>query len=252
MAGHSKWDNIKHKKAKEDARKGRVFTKMTRLITVAARQGGPDPQSNFRLRLAIEKAKAANVPNDTIERAIKRGSGELGADSYEEFVYEGYGPGGVAVMLQIMTDNRNRTAADIRHLFSKHGGNLGETGCVAWMFERTGVIKVPKDGTDEDELLLAALEAGANDVEGDDEDFFTVYTAPDTFETVREALVEADFTVDGAEISMLPTNTVEVGADVAQRLLRLLEALQDHDDVQDVYANFDISDEAMAALEANM
>lgn len=247
MAGHSKWHNIKHKKAKEDARRGKIFTKMTRLITIAAREGGGDPDSNLRLRLAIDKARSVNVPNDTIERAIKRGIGELGAGSYEEIVYEGYGPGGVAVMLQIMTDNRNRTASDIRHIFSKHGGNLGETGCVAWMFEKTGIIKVPSEGLDEDEMMLTALEAGAEDVEADEE-FYTIQTQPENFEAVREALLAAGLTVDSAEISMLPTNVIEVEGDVAKRLLQMLEALEDHDDVQDVYANFDISEETLAMI----
>ena len=249
MAGHSKWDNIKHKKAKEDARRGKIFTKMSRLITVAARQGGPDINSNFRLRLAVEKAKSFNVPSETIERAIKRGAGELEGDSYEELVYEGYGPGGVAIMLQIMTDNRNRTAADVRHLFSKYGGNLGEAGCVAWMFEKKGVIKVPRQSADEDEVMMAALDAGGEDMESDEE-AFTIYTAPENFEAVRAALLEAGFTVGEAEIRMFPKSTVPVEGADAKRLVQLLEALEDHDDVQDVQANFEISDEALAAMQA--
>lgn len=249
MAGHSKWDNIKHKKAKEDARRGKIFTKMTRLISVAAREGGPDLSANFRLRLAVEKAKSYNVPNDTIERAIKRGAGELEGDSYEEFVYEGYGPGGVAIMLQIMTDNRNRTAADVRHLFSKHGGNLGESGCVAWMFEKKGVIRIARNGADEDEALMAALDAGAEDMEAD-EDEFIVYTDPADFEAVRDALKEAGYEIDSAEISMQPKNTVAVEGEDAKRLLQLLEALEDHDDIQDVHSNFDISEEALEAIQA--
>ncbi len=248
MAGHSKWDNIKHKKAKEDARRGKVFTKMTRLISVAAREGGSDPESNFRLRLAIDKAKAANVPNETIERAIKRGAGELGSDSYEEIVYEGYGPGGVAVMMQIMTDNRNRTAADMRHIFSKHGGNLGESGCVAWMFDKIGAITLEADGADEDEVILMALEAGADDVERDG-DTFTITTTPESFESVREALIDAGYTVDTAEITMRPTNTIEVDAAIGKKLLQMLDAIEDHDDVQDVYANFDLTEEALAAIQ---
>lgn len=249
MAGHSKWDNIKHKKAKEDARRGKIFTKMTRLISVAAKEGGSDPDTNFRLRLAVDKAKAANVPNETIERAIKRGAGELGSDSYEEFVYEGYGPGGVAVMLQIMTDNRNRTAADMRHIFSKHGGNLGESGCVGWMFEKAGVVSISGNGLDEDEVMLTALEAGADDVEQDGE-IFRISTSPDSFESVRAAVGEAGYTVETAEITMRPTNTIEVDAGVGKRLLQMLDALEDHDDVQDVYANFDLTDETLAAIEA--
>ena len=249
MAGHSKWDNIKHKKAKEDARRGKIFTKMTRLIAVAAREGGPDVNTNFRLRLAVDKAKSYNVPNDTIERAIKRGAGELEGDSYEEFVYEGYGPGGVAIMLQIMTDNRNRTAGDVRHLFSKYGGNLGESGCVAWMFEKKGVVRIARNGADEDEVLMAALEAGGEDVQSDDEGF-TIYSDPASFEEVRNALEEAGYEIESAEISMQPKNTVAVEGADAKRLLQLLEALEDHDDIQDVQANFDISEEALEAIQA--
>jgi len=249
LAGHSKWDNIKHKKAKEDARRGKIFTKMTRLIAVAAREGGPDVNTNFRLRLAVDKAKSYNVPNDTIERAIKRGAGELEGDSYEEFVYEGYGPGGVAIMLQIMTDNRNRTAGDVRHLFSKYGGNLGESGCVAWMFEKKGVVRIARNGADEDEVLMAALEAGGEDVQSDDEGF-TIYSDPASFEEVRNALEEAGYEIESAEISMQPKNTVAVEGADAKRLLQLLEALEDHDDIQDVQANFDISEEALEAIQA--
>ncbi len=249
MAGHSKWDNIKHKKAKEDARRGKIFTKMTRLIAVAAREGGPDVNTNFRLRLAVDKAKSYNVPNDTIERAIKRGAGELEGASYEEFVYEGYGPGGVAIMLQIMTDNRNRTAGDVRHLFSKYGGNLGESGCVAWMFEKKGVVRIARNGADEDEVLMAALEAGGEDVQSDDEGF-TIYSDPASFEEVRNALEEAGYVIESAEISMQPKNTVAVEGADAKRLLQLLEALEDHDDIQDVQANFDISEEALEAIQA--
>jgi len=249
VAGHSKWDNIKHKKAKEDARRGKIFTKMTRLISVAAREGGPDINSNFRLRLAVEKAKSYNVPNETIERAIKRGAGELEGDSYEELVYEGYGPGGVAIMLQIMTDNRNRTAGDVRHLFSKYGGNLGEAGCVAWMFEKKGIIRVSRGRVEEDAVLMAALDAGAEDVESD-EDGFTVYTEPETFESVRAALEEAGCAVESAEITMRPKSTVTVEGADAKRLMQLLDALEDHDDIQDIHANFDITEEALAAIRA--
>lgn len=249
MAGHSKWDNIKHKKAKEDARRGKIFTKMIRLITVAAREGGPDPASNFRLRDAIEKAKSVNVPSDTIERAIKRAAGGLEAESYEELVYEGYGPGGVAVMLQIMTDNRNRTASEIRHIFSRHGGSLGESGCVAWMFERKGIIRVPADGVAEDDVMLAAAEAGAEDVVLDD-GYFVVTAEPGQYEAVRRALSDAGLPIESAELIMAPTNTVEVAGDDAKRLLKMLDALEDHDDVQEVYANFDISAEALEAIEA--
>jgi DNA-binding regulatory protein, YebC/PmpR family len=248
MAGHSKWDNIKHKKAKEDARRGKLFTKMARLITVAAREGGPDPSTNFRLRLAIDKARSYNVPNENIERAIKRAVGGTEGDAYEELIYEGYGPGGVAVMLQIMTDNRNRTAADIRHLFSKYGGNLGESGCVAWMFERKGEIRVNAEGVDEDELMMAAVEAGAEDVEVSD-GVYTIWTEPESYQSVQEALSAGGWTIESAGITMRPKNTVSVEGENAKKLLALLDALEDHDDVQDVYANLDISEEALQAIQ---
>lgn len=248
MAGHSKWDNIKHKKAKEDARRGKLFTKMARLITVAAREGGPDPRTNFRLRLAIDKARSYNVPNENIERAIKRAVGGTEGDAYEELIYEGYGPGGVAVMLQIMTDNRNRTAADIRHLFSKYGGNLGESGCVAWMFERKGEIRVNAEGVDEDELMMAAVEAGAEDVEVSD-GVYTIWTEPESYQSVQEALSAGGWTIESAGITMRPKNTVSVEGENAKKLLALLDALEDHDDVQDVYANLDISEEALQAIQ---
>ena len=248
MAGHSKWDNIKHKKAKEDARRGKIFTKMTRLISIAAREGGPDPAANFRLRVAIDKAKAVNVPMETIERAIKRATGELGAEAYEEAVYEGYGPGGVAVMLQIMTNNRNRTASEVRHIFSRHGGNLGEAGCVAWMFEKRGVIRVAGAGRTEDEVMLAALEAGADDVE-EDEGAYVVSTSPEQYENVRRALEEGGFTIESSDLTMQPTSTVEVSGADAKRLLQMLDALEDHDDVQEVYANFHITEEALEAIQ---
>lgn len=248
MAGHSKWDNIKHKKAKEDARRGKIFTKMARLIAVAAREGGPDPDTNFRLRVAIDKAKAVNVPNENIERAIKRGIGEMEGESYEEFYYEGYGPGGVAVMLSIMTDNRNRTAADIRHIFNRHGGSLGESGCVAWMFEKKGEIRIDPAGVDEDELMMAAVEAGAEDVEiGDDE--IVVVTEAESYQAVQQALAAGRWKIQSAEITMRPKSTVSVEGETAKKLLALLDALQEHDDVQDVYANLDISEEALEAIQ---
>lgn len=249
MAGHSKWANIKHKKMKEDARRGKVFTKMARLIAVAAREGGPDPASNFKLRLAIDKAKSLNVPNENIERAIKRGIGELEADAYEELVYEGYGPGGVAVLLQIMTDNRNRTAADVRHIFARHGGNLGESGCVAWMFEKKGEIRLPKSDVEEEGLMLTAIEAGADDVESDEESYIVV-TDQESFSSVRQAIEEAGLPITSAELTLRPQNTVSVEGDEAKRLLALLDALEEHDDVQEVYANADISEESLEALQA--
>lgn len=247
MAGHSKWANIRHKKQKEDAKRGKIFTKLARQITVAAREGGGDPNSNFRLRLAIDMARSHNMPNDNIERAIKRGTGELEGSAYEEFVYEGYGPGGVAILLEVMTDNRNRTASDVRHLFSKNGGNLGESGCVAWMFETKGQILVEADGVDEDEIILAALEAGAEDVELVD-DLFEVVTAPEALRDVQSALSEAGYTITEAGVRRLPTTTVNVNAEEGERLIALIEALEDHDDIQQVYANAEFSEEVMEAL----
>lgn len=250
MAGHSKWANIKHKKEKEDARRGKLFTKLSRQISVAAREGGPDPAANARLRLAIEKARAVNMPMENIERAIKRGTGELEGANYEELIYEGYGPGGVAIMLEIMTDNRNRTASEVRHLFSRYGGNLGETGCVAWMFERRGLITIDRRSVqDEDALLLAAAEAGADDVKSND-DQFEVYTDPDVLEQAKDYLAQAGYTIASAGLTMIPKTSVQVVGEDAARLMKLLDALEDHDDVQEVYANFDVPDEVLQALEA--
>ncbi|MBO8142066.1 MAG: YebC/PmpR family DNA-binding transcriptional regulator [Firmicutes bacterium] len=248
MAGHSKWANIKHRKEKEDARRGKMFTKLSRQITVAAREGGPDPAANGRLRLAIDKARAVNMPMENIERAIKRGTGELEGVSYEEMIYEGYGPGGVAIMLEIMTDNRNRTASEVRHLFSRYGGSLGESGCVAWMFERRGVIAVERAAVDdEDALLLAAADAGADDVQAQ-EDRFEVQTPPGALDAVKRRLEEAGYRIVSAGLVMVPKTTVEVTGEDASRLMKLLDALEDHDDVQEVYANFDVPDEVLAAL----
>ncbi|MGI6036680.1 MAG: YebC/PmpR family DNA-binding transcriptional regulator [Limnochordia bacterium] len=250
MAGHSKWANIKHKKAKEDARRGKVFTRLSRELTVAAREGGGDPNANQRLRLAIERARAVNMPNDNIERAIKRGTGELEGSNYEEIVYEGYGPGGVAIMMEIMTDNRNRTAGDIRHLFSKYGGSLGETGCVSWMFEKKGYLTMDlaQAGGDEDVVMLAALEAGAEDVQIED-GLVEVFTAPEDFNEVLEGLRGSGLPVEEAKITMLPQNTVEVDEATAEPLLKLMGVLEDHDDIQEVYANFDIPDELLEKLD---
>ncbi|OUM94730.1 MAG: transcriptional regulator [Firmicutes bacterium ZCTH02-B6] len=250
MAGHSKWANIKHKKEKEDARRGKMFTKLSRQITVAAREGGPDPAANGRLRLAIEKARAVNMPMENIERAIKRGTGELEGAAYEELIYEGYGPGGVAIMLEIMTDNRNRTASEVRHLFSRYGGNLGESGCVAWMFERRGLVTVDRASVqDEDALVLAAAEAGADDVKRNEEQF-EVHSAPEVVEQVKEYLAQAGYTIASAGLTMVPKTSVEVTGEDAAKLLKLLDALEDHDDVQEVYANFDVPDDVLQALEA--
>lgn len=247
VAGHSKWANIKRKKEKEDARRGKAFTKVTRELMVAAREGGGDPDANFRLRLAIDRARSVNMPNDNIERAVKRGLGEVGGANYEETVYEGYGPGGVAIMLEILTDNRNRTAGEIRFLFSKHGGNLGETGCVGWMFDKMGCITVEVGSDSEDDLMLAALEAGAEDVVVAD-GIGEVFTKPEDFQDVRSALIEQGYNLQRAEITNVPQNTVAVAGEEAAQLMRLIEALEDNDDVQEVYANFDIPDEILEQL----
>ncbi|MGE5577089.1 MAG: YebC/PmpR family DNA-binding transcriptional regulator [Syntrophothermus sp.] len=252
MSGHSKWANIKHKKEKADAQRGQAFTKVTREIMVAARQGGPDPAANFRLRLAIEKAKSVNMPNDNIARAIKRGSGEMDGESYEELTYEGYGPGGVAVLLEILTDNRNRTAGDIRHIFSRHGGNLGENGCVSWMFEKKGLLAIEKTGLPkgwtEDDLMMQALEAGAEDVQSEGENY-EIITTPADFEKVKGDLEKQGVKFASAEVTMIPKNTVEVAGKEAGQLMRLLDALEEHDDVQNVHTNSEMSDETIAALE---
>lgn len=250
MAGHSKWAQIKHKKAKEDAKRGKIFSKLTRAIMVAARQGGGNPETNPQLANAIEKAKQYNLPQENIERAIKRATGELGAENYEQIIYEGYAPGGVAVMVEAMTDNRNRTAADIRHIFSKHGGNLSESGSVAWMFEKKGVISFLKEKVNVDDLLAVALEAGAEDLQ-EDESFVNVITNPKDFGDVKEALENAGFQFERAEITMNPTTTVKIeDKETAKKVLRLIEALEDHDDVQEVYSNFDIEESLIEEIEA--
>jgi YebC/PmpR family DNA-binding regulatory protein len=248
VSGHSKWASIKHKKKATDAKRGQEFTKLTRAIIVAVREGGPDPASNLALQNGIEKARQASMPKDNIERAISRASGE-GADAaaYEAVTYEGYGPGGVAVYVEALTDNRNRTASDVRHLFSKHDGNLGESGVVAWLFERKGVVLVPADGVDEDELMLAAADAGAEDVERE-ETSFRVTCAPEQLTAVREALEAGGFHVEDAQPTMLPKTTVAVEDEaVARKIVRLMDALEENDDVQGVYANFDISEQLLEA-----
>ncbi len=247
MSGHSKWAGIKHKKAKVDAQRGRTFTKIIREITVAARVGGGDPDGNPRLRLAIDKAKAVNMPQDNIQRAIQKGTGELPGTSYEEYIYEGYGPGGVAVLLEIVTDNKNRTAPEIRKAFAKYGGNLGESGCVAWMFEKKGLIQVEAAAADEDRLLGVVLEAGAEDVRRSD-DIFEVITAPKDLERVKESLAKEKIEIAEGEVTMLPQNTVKLEGKQAQQMLQLMETLEEHDDVQNAYANFDIPEEIMAAV----
>lgn len=249
MAGHSKWAQIKHKKAKEDAKRGKLFSKLTRSIMIAARQGGGNPETNPALANAIEKAKSYNLPQENIERAIKKATGELGAENYEQIIYEGYAPGGVAVMVEAMTDNRNRTASEIRHLFTKHNGNLGETGCVSWMFERKGVISVPKTSVDEESLFETAIEAGAEDIQ-DDESYFSIITDPDSFRQVKAELEKRGVPYETAQITMNPTSTVKIETvEQAKKVLRLIEALEEHDDVQEVYANFDIPESILEELE---
>ena len=248
MSGHSKWSTIKRKKGAIDAKRGKIFTKLIKEITVAARMGGGDADANPRLRTAILAAKTENMPKDNIERAIKKGTGDLEGMSYEEILYEGYGPGGVAVLVETMTDNKNRTVADVRHFFSKSGGNLGESGCVGWMFDKKGVIVVDKETISEEELLELALEAGAEDVIEEDSTF-QIVTAPEDFNEVMENLEKANLEYVEASVSMVPKNTVEVIEEkTARSLLRLLENLEDHDDVQKVHANFDIPDELMDSI----
>ncbi|HRH45972.1 MAG TPA: YebC/PmpR family DNA-binding transcriptional regulator [Pyrinomonadaceae bacterium] len=244
MSGHSKWHTIKHKKGALDAKRGKIFTKLIKEITVAARVGGSgDVDQNARLRKVVNDAKGMNMPNDTIDRAIKRGTGELEGVNYEEITYEGYGIGGVAVLVETMTDNRNRTVAEIRHLFSKNGGNLGEAGSVAWMFDKKGLIIVDKEAKAEDELFELALEAGADDMQ-DDGDVFEIYTSPENFDVVHEALQKAGIELQSAEISMIPQNYIKLEGDDAKKMLKLYDALDDNDDVQHLYANFDIDESA--------
>jgi YebC/PmpR family DNA-binding regulatory protein len=247
MSGHSKWSSIKHKKAAVDARRGKTFTKAIRELTSAAKAGGGSPEANPRLRTAITAARSVNMPADTIQRAIKKGTGELPGEVYEEITYEGYGAGGVAVLVDVLTDNRNRTVAEIRHLFTRHGGNLGETGCVAWMFDRTGLLTVDVTQIDEDTLLELVLEAGGDDVrvEGDT---YEIRTAPEVFEDVRTVLEQRGLSLGLAEITLLPQSTVPVEGKPAEQVIRLMEALDDHDDVRKAYANFDIADAVLAAL----
>ncbi len=249
MAGHSKWNNIKHKKAKADEQRGKIFTKIGREIYVAAKEGGADPEANARLKAVIQKAKEANMPNDNIMRNIQKATGGGETENYEEAVYEGYGPGGVAILINIMTDNRNRTASEIRYLFSRNGGNLGETGCVAWMFDSKGIINIELvKGLDQEELMLEAIEAGAEDIIFDDE-IAEIITEPGDFEIVKQALVAAGFNIQTAEYTKLPQNSVDISdPEQAKQVLNLMNLLEDHDDVQDVYANFDIPDELIEQL----
>ncbi len=245
MSGHSKWHTIKHKKGATDAKRGKIFTKMIKEITVAARTGGSgDVDSNARLRKAVTDAKAANMPNDTIDRAVKRGSGQDEGVAYDEITYEGYGIGGVAVLVETMTDNRNRIVAEIRHIFSKNGGNMGEAGSVAWMFDKKGYFVVEKAGKSEDELFDIVIEAGADDLQ-DEGDVFEIFTAPDAFEAVTDALKAAGVETQAAEISMIPQNYIALAGDDARKMMKLYDALDDNDDVQKVYANFDIDESEM-------
>ncbi|HZJ44373.1 MAG TPA: YebC/PmpR family DNA-binding transcriptional regulator [Pyrinomonadaceae bacterium] len=246
MSGHSKWHSIKHKKGALDAKRGKLFTKFIKEITVAARTGGGDPDANARLRKAILDAKSGNMPNDTIDRAIRRGTGEEEGVNYEEITYEGYGPGGVALLIESMTDNRNRTVAEIRHIFSKNGGNLGESGSVGWLFEKKGYIVVEKAAKSEDELFELAIEAGADDLR-DDEDNFEIITSPEAFDTVLTAVKGSGIEPQVAEVEMVPQNYIRLEGSDARQMLKLMEALEDHDDVQKVSANFDISEADMAA-----
>jgi YebC/PmpR family DNA-binding regulatory protein len=248
MSGHSKWSTIKRKKGKLDAERGRIFTRLIKEITVAARHGGGDPESNPRLRTAMDTAKKANMPADNIKKAVQKGTGELPGVSYDEITYEGYGPGGVAVFIEVLTDNKNRTVAEIRHIFSKQNGNLGENGSVGWIFERVGLIEVPAVGTDEDSVMMTALEAGASDVSAA-EDAFEIRTAFGDLYTVKEKMEAAGLATGDARITMIPKNTVALEGKAAEQMLKLMEALEDHDDVQNVYANFDISDEVMEQFE---
>ncbi|RME41533.1 MAG: YebC/PmpR family DNA-binding transcriptional regulator [Deltaproteobacteria bacterium] len=245
MAGHSKWANIKHRKGAQDAKRGKIFTKLIKEITVAAKIGGGDLDANPRLRLAVDKAKQANMPKDNIERAIKKGTGDLGGVNYEEGTFEGYGPGGVAVIVEFLTDNRTRTVAEVRHIFNKHNGNLGVSGSVAFMFDRKGLITFGEDA-DFDRIFEIALEAGAEDVKQDGD--IEVITDPSDFEAVRNALTEAGLTFTSAEITMLPQTTTSVEGKQAEQLMKLIEKLEDNDDVQNVYTNFDMSDEEMARI----
>ncbi len=240
MAGHSKWANIKHKKSKEDAKRGQIFTKIGRKITVAAKEGGSDPEANVKLRLAIDEARAVNMPNDNIDRAIARAVGGLDGATYSEVLYEGYGPGGVAIMLDTLTDNRNRTAGEVRHRFSKYGGNLGESGCVAWMFERRGLLVVERgEEVDEDEVMLLALEAGAVDVVTDG-DVIEIHTDPGDFLTVKGDLEAEGLRFLGAEISFIPQNTVTITEDRVESMEKLIEILEELDEVQEVYSNYEV------------
>jgi len=248
MSGHSKWSTIKRKKAKTDAQRGKIFTKLIKEITIAARIGGSDETANASLRSAIAAARAANMPAANIERAIKRGTGELPGVVYENVIYEGYGPGGTALLIEVLTDKKNRTVADIRHILSKHNGNLGETGCVSWIFEKKGIIQVDSSKIAEEKLLELVIEAGADDMRTED-DMFEIVTQPDSFELIKSTLNENNIEFDSAELTLHPKSTVKVAGKEAEQLLKIMEALEDHDDVENVYSNFDIDDEILEKYE---
>lgn len=247
MSGHSKWHSIRHKKAAVDAKRGKIFTRLIKEISVAARIGGGDADANPRLRTAVQAAKDANMPHDNIKRAILKGTGDLPGQSYEESVYEAYGPGGVAVLIEVLTDNRNRTVAEIRHLFSKHGGNLGEAGSVQWMFEKKGYLAVNTSDVSEDRLLEIVLEAGGEDLQADGE-LFSIYTPVEAFESVRQALETASIPMEQSSLTMIPQNEIRVEGKTAAQMLHLMEVLEDHEDVQNVYANFDIDESEIESL----
>jgi YebC/PmpR family DNA-binding regulatory protein len=238
MSGHSKWATTRRKKAVIDAKRGKMFTKLIKEITIAAREGGGDPEGNPRLRLAVDNAKAANMPQDNIERAIKKATGELEGQSYHELTYEGYGPGGVAVMVEVATDNKNRTVAEVRHLFSKGGGSMAETGSVVWMFDRKGVILLPKKNKSEDEIMEIILEEGAEDIQAEEE-YFEVYTPLESFEPVRKALANKNFEIENASLQWIAKNEIAVEGEEAEKIMKLIESLEDNDDVQNVYSNAD-------------
>jgi YebC/PmpR family DNA-binding regulatory protein len=249
MSGHNKWSTIKHKKGAADAKRGKMFSKLIKEITIAARMGGGDIEGNPRLRTAVMTARAANMPKDNIERAIKRGTGEIEGVNYEEITYEGYGPGGVAVLVEALTDNKNRTVAEVRHIFDKYSGNLGESGCVAWMFDKKGMIVIPNSGIDEDEVMELALDAGAQDVKSES-DTYEITTDPGDFERVRKAIETKGWKAELAEVTMIPQNTVKLEGKKAEQMLKMMDALDDNEDLQKVHANFDISEEDMMKLSA--
>jgi YebC/PmpR family DNA-binding regulatory protein len=248
MSGHSKWANIRFRKERQDAQRGKIFTKFIKEITIAAREGGGDLEANPRLRTAVQNAKAANMPAKNIENAILKGTGELPGVVYEELSFEGYGPGGVAIYITATTDNRNRTVSEIRHLLSKYGGNLGESGSVSWVFEKKGLVRVPSENYDEEELLLTAIDAGADDLKVED-DFFEIYTQFEDLYKVRSVLEEQGITIDNAEITMVPQNLIKLEGKQAEQMLKLVDALEDSDDVQDVFANFDIDEKIMEQMQ---